>query len=431
MSSLFPTYRTWMPFVASVMLFAGLTACAQQEAPGCLDEECPVGQACQSGECTALTVPTELGDLGRFTRAETDSDGRLVIATYDTTHGNLVLMRELSDGTINHVLIDGFRVEAHAVVDTDSGLYPSLALGSDDTIHLAWYDADNSELRYARIKEGKPWKAEVVDGSQASDRGKHSSLAVSENGEVAIAYRDETTRGLRYATRGKDGAWASRAISGCSAGDDCSELGSEDYGEYASLVLIAGQARIVFYDRKRGDLKLASQSSEGTFTVTTLDGRDDETGIDSGDVGRFAKVAVDPKRRLAVAYFDATRKSLRYLFEGSGSLVPQVIDFGLVEDPEAGTLRTHVVGQHVALDFDSQGRALLVYLDATALKLKRATIVGEQVVDTSFIDDLPPGCFIDLSITAKGEAKGAYGAWVDGEAPRTELKTFTFTSVVP
>ena len=197
------------------------------------------------------------------------------------------------------------------------------------------------------------------------------------------------------------------------------------------MALIAGQARIVFYDRARGDLKLASESTEGTFTITTLDGRDPTTGADTGDVGRFAQLAVDPKRRLAVAYFDATRKSLRYLFEGSGSLVPQVVDVGLIEDPDSGTLRTHVVGQHVALDFDAQGRALLLYLDATALKLKRATIIGEQVVDTSFIEGLRPGCFIDLSITSGGVVKAAYGAWIEDEAPRTEIKTFELESVIP
>ena len=429
-SSHYNRMRLFVWILAAILLTCA-GACSDKEVASCFDEKCPVGQACSAGECVALQVPTELGDLGRFTRVQVDSNDNLVIATYDTTHGNLVLMKQSSDGTMSHILVDGFRVEAHAVVDTDSGMYPSIAIDQDDSVHLAWYDADNSELRYAHITQDQPWTWEVVDGAGASDRGRHSSLALTESGTVHIAYRDETTRSLRYANKPPNGDWITRPIAGCSTEEYCPELGQENYGEYASLALIAGQARIAFYDRYRGDLKLASENTDGSFTVTTLDGRDPVTGIDTGDVGRFAKVAVDPKRRLAVAYFDSTRKSLRYLFEGSGSLVPQVIDSGLIEDEEPTTFRTHVVGQHVAIGFDSQGRALLIYLDATALKLKRATVIGEQILDASFIEDLPAGSFIDFTVTTDGRPKGAYGAWLENEAPRSYLKTFELKSVVP
>ena len=38
--------------------------------------------------------------------------------------------------------------------------------------------------------------------------------------------------------------------------DECPD-DAEDYGEYASLVLVGGLPRVAFYDRSRGDLKLA------------------------------------------------------------------------------------------------------------------------------------------------------------------------------
>jgi hypothetical protein len=419
-------------FGLSTLCFVLMTAaCSPHEAAVCVDEACPVGQACGVSGCEPLQVPTELGDLGRYTRARVDSSGHLVVATYDSTHGNLVLMRQGENKTVQTILVDGFRVEAHAVVETDSGRFPSLALDESDNVHLSWYDADNGELRYAAIAHNTPWQWEVVDGAGASDRGKHSSLAVAEDGSLHIAYRDDTTKSLRYATKSAAGLWESRAVTGCSATEECPLVGEENYGEYASLALIAGQARIVFYDRLRGDLKLASQSTDGGFTVTTLDGSDPVTGVDTGDVGRFAKVAVDPKRRLAVAYFDATGKSLRYLFEGSGSLQANVIDFGLVSDEATGTLRTHVVGQHVALRFDPQGRALLMYLDATALKIKRAMLIGEKLIESGFIEGLPAGGSIDFDITPNGNLKGAYGAWLPNAAPRTTLETFELDAVMP
>ena len=323
--SLFHTLLPYARAVALVTLLWGpIAACTQPQPAQCVDELCPVGQACEDGRCAPLQVPTELGDLGRFNAAAIDSEGHLVIATYDSTHGNLVLWRESDDGASTYILVDGFRVEEHAVVNTDSGLHPSLALASDNSVHVAWYDAANTELRYARIAEGEPWQIETVDGQGPSDRGRHNALALDEKGRAYIAYRDDTARGLRYAVRSSSGLWDSKAISGCASEESCPDGTDENYGEYASLALIAGAARIAFYDRYRGDLKLASENGVGEFTVTTLDGRDPESGIDTGDVGRFSSLAVDPKRRLAVAYFDASGKSLRYLFEGSGSLVPQL-----------------------------------------------------------------------------------------------------------
>jgi hypothetical protein len=354
-----------------------------------------------------------------------------VIASYDSTYQNLVLLREKANKSLEPILVDGFRVESHAIVETDSGRYVALDVDADSNAHLAWYDADQGELRYAMIAEDQAWQWEVVDGEGPKDRGTHATLALDEGGVVHLAYRDQTAKALRYATKGAGDIWITTEIPGCAGELDCPEAGEEDYGEYASIALVAGSPRIVFYDRMRGDLKLASQGQGGGWIVTTLDGRDPETGIDTGDVGKFAKVAVDPKRRLAVAYFDSSGKSLRYLFEGSASLAPVVVDDGVVFDADTQAMRSHVVGQHVAIDFDAQGRALLVYLDATGLVLKRATLNGQQVVDVSELAEESAGIAISFAFDDQGRVRGAYGAWISDEAPRTELRYFELESALP
>lgn len=410
------------------LMFLALPAgwgCQAEATGACVDETCPAGYACgPEGQCAPLEAPSATGDLGRYTAMALTSDDRQVIASYDATFRNLVLVREQPDGLLTRHVIDGFRITDHSVVDTDSGRWPALAIDAVGTIHLAWHDGDAGELRYAAIPPSGPWQTEVVDGA-AADRGRYASLAVDDSGAVHIAYRDETAKTLRYAVRAPGGGWSSQLIEGCAGEDDCPSAAGEDYGEFAALALVAGRPRIAFYDRLRGDLKLADRSVEDQWTVTTLDGRDPATGADTGDVGRFAAVSVDAKRRLGVAYFDATRGALRYLHEGGASaLKPLTVDDGVYTDETSGARRNRIVGQHVALAFDAAGRAVLVYLDATRLVMKRAVVTGSTA--TTLVDEptLAAGGFVALAPASSGTLRGAYGRWLPGQAPRTELALF-------
>lgn len=406
-----------------------LAACQDEATGACVDETCPAGHACSAdtGACAPLEPPSATGDLGRYTALALDAAGRRVIATYDATYRNLVLLREQDDGGLDALIVDGYRLQDHRVVDTDSGRWPTLAIGDTGIVHLAWHDADGGELRYAAIPKTGPWKPEVVDG-EAADRGRHASLVIDDAGAVHVAYRDATARTLRYAVRAPEGGWTTSLVGSCAGEADCPDPGGEDYGEYAALTLVAGRPRIAFYDRLRGDLKLADRSEDGSWTVTTLDGRDPATGEDSGDVGRFAAVAVDAKRRLGVAYFDASRNALRFVREGgANALKPLTVDDGGYADEASGASRNHIVGQHVALTFDAAGRAVMVYLDATRLVMKRAVVAGGAVTVREDLPGLPPGGHVALAVDGAGALLGAYGPWLPGQVPRTRLERFELT----
>ncbi len=425
--------RRWLIAPLLLVLGAQATACGEGIEVTCVDEACPAGQVCGEGGCVPIEPPRTTGDLGRYTSVALRPDGRRVIATYDTTYGNLVLSLERADGTFEERLVDGWRVEAHALVETDSGQFATVALepepadaqGQDAPVHVAWYDADQGELRYTRFPSSAPF--EVADGVGAADRGRHASLALAEDGTVHLAYRDDTARALRHAERQSDGTWRASTLPVCAGEADCPRAGEEDYGEWAALAVVAGRPRIAFYDRLRGDLKMAERGDGGAWTVTTLDGRDPATDLDTGDVGRFARVAVDLKRRVAIAYFDATRGALRYLSPGGPSPKPLTVDDGVYLDPATGATRRAVVGQHVAMRFDAQGRAVLLYLDATRNVLERATVAGGLVTPGGDLEGLPPGVYVDFGIAADGSLRGAYGAFVEGEAPRTRLVPFVLT----
>jgi hypothetical protein len=65
-------------------------------------------------------------------------------------------------------------------------------------LHVAYYDAMNGDLKYARKDPGGVWVRKVLDAT--GDVGSHASIAVDAAGAVHIAYRDETNRKLKIAT---------------------------------------------------------------------------------------------------------------------------------------------------------------------------------------------------------------------------------------
>lgn len=387
---------------------------------------------CDAQICMPADVQSQWGELGRHVALAVRSDSRRIVATYDATYTNLVVLVEQGDGSDEGRVVAGADVVDGALVNRDSGQWVSLALDEDDRAHLAWYQADEGALYHGILTPSGAWSSEPVDGLAEGNRGTYTSIAVGSDGAVHIAYRDETTRGLRYARRAAGGDWTSEIIDGCAGEEDCPGEG-EDYGESASLVLVGDAPRIAFYDRLRGDLKMAAQGEEGDWWTTTLDGRDPETGEDTGDMGRFAQAAVDPKHRVGIAYYDATRGALRFLSPSGPSPHPVVVDDGVYYDETTDSWRSHPVGQHVALVFGEQGEATLVYTDAGRLVWKRADVLGSAVTGPVDLAKLEPGVDIALARGAGGQVRGALGALTHEGAGilRTDLVSFDLAAGAP
>jgi hypothetical protein len=87
----------------------------------------------------------------------------------------------------------------HEGTGGDAGYPNSVAIQpSTGRIHVAYYDAANQDLRYARKDPGGAWVLRLVDSG--GDVGRYASLAVDGLGIVHIAYRDETNRSLKVAS---------------------------------------------------------------------------------------------------------------------------------------------------------------------------------------------------------------------------------------
>jgi len=105
----------------------------------------------------------------------------------------------------------------------DWGWYPSAAIGSDDSVHLAFVDATKRALYYTKV----PGTPEIIDDGYREDGtvtsglvrpvfhhvGENVSLLVKGTSVAAVVYTDSTAHELLRAARG-DAGWTHMPITG-------------------------------------------------------------------------------------------------------------------------------------------------------------------------------------------------------------------------
>jgi hypothetical protein len=78
------------------------------------------------------------------------------------------------------------------------GSSTSIAVDSNNKVHISYYDWINKDLKYATGYPYGSWVTETVDS--AGDVGSSTSIAVDSNNKVHISYYDRTDKDLKYAT---------------------------------------------------------------------------------------------------------------------------------------------------------------------------------------------------------------------------------------
>lgn len=403
---------------------------------GCSDEA--TRRACDPPQGPGCLAPgLDTAGLGRFASATLSNDERLAAASWDTSRGALVVAFFDASNAISEL----------RVVAKGEGGPTRIAAEPSGQVQLVWFDRGLGRAFWARGDRNGFSSPELI-GEGPGILGTHLALALDTSSRPSdsdpvpvphVALRDETRRNLSYAVRQPEG-WRLEPVDTCAGEADCPGP-DEDVGEWAQLALVPGAGgvwlpRIAFYDRLRGDLKLAARGEDGRWQTSTLDGRDPATGADTGDVGRFITLASTPGRTLGIAYFDATREALRYLGPGEA---PRIVDAGLANtstsglrdaaSPSALGLRPRVnVGQHASLRYDAVGQGHIVYADATTPALRHVTV---RTANTSgpVVLPLPPGAWPTLTriedLPDGGvRLHGVYGAF--GTTPaRSSLEVFT------
>jgi len=353
--------------------------------PGALSQDaCAlVGEECGCVESTPLPE----GLIGRFSDLAVH-EGAAWVSAYAETYGDLVVGRAAPGEPFEWAWVDGLPAGAPVVASPrgprggvdgagdDVGQHTSIAVSARGAVHVAYFDVTHKRLKYAVLESdapGAPWRTYTLDAETPA--GWWASLALTPEGAPAVLYRAEPAPGqteVRYlvarATVPAAADWgAPRALQAVSYDPAAAGLDyQEGTGLFCSLAISgAGEAAAAWYDRAGGSL-WAARGPAGTLgAAEALAGWAHPTR--RGDLGASVEVALDPAGALHLCYQDGGLDALRYLSPDLDR--DELVDDGLRLDVGGRARALHVVGDDCGVHFDTRGRPLILYQDATSHEL--------------------------------------------------------------
>ncbi|MEW6407977.1 MAG: chitobiase/beta-hexosaminidase C-terminal domain-containing protein [Patescibacteria group bacterium] len=264
------------------------------------------GSGCAISGWSCTTIDS-VDDLGLFSAITIDSNNNVHISYYDWNNGRLKYATNISsDGSC----VSGWSCLAIDNTGTtawwSSGWRSSIASDSNNKIHISYYDRTGEDLHYATntnsggcIADG--WYCRVIDSP--GNVGGWSSIALDSNEKVHISYCDDTNYALRYATNSagswitstldsSGGAWSSLAIDPNNKVHiaynslDGLKYNTNAYGSWIPVVIDSvvpqqlslaldfnNKTHISYYDSTNKDLKYAVRTSpvipDSTAPTTT------------------------------------------------------------------------------------------------------------------------------------------------------------------
>jgi hypothetical protein len=299
--------------------------------PGC---DCGSSPPCGDVECLPGDISN--GGLGRFTSIAAD-DKRVVVATYDSGLGDLVVGDATDPSAPSFVVVDG-GPDVTPTYEPDSyrggiedagpnvGAWTSIAL-TDGLARVSYQDREAHALKYAYETKPGQWKSMVVDAGTGEDVGQHTSIVIDGGGRPAIAYvavgnddgsghRVTELRLARPATANPehDTDWSTFVIARgtgtcaglCAAGEAC--IAGATAGDSETCTTLDTTCAMC----ADGEVCVAGACTAeiAAPTVATL-----ATGT-----GLFVNLVSLTDGRLAAAYYDRNRRALVIAVEnGSGS----------------------------------------------------------------------------------------------------------------
>jgi len=204
------------------------------------------------------------------------------------------------------------------------------------------------------------------------DWGSWLSMAVTPDGEPAVAYYDKTKTALGYAvgTVGADGSvtWVHEEVDGYANEDG---LDTGDRGTYASMAIAGdGTVWIAYRDSGNANLRYATRAASGAWTTNTADGG----GGMTPDAGYFASLALDDTGSPVVVHYDKGEGELRVArySASTGMFSAVVVDEGEAAAGDTGAEEAAAdTGLFPRLRIAS-GVEYIAYYDAAAGDLKMA-----------------------------------------------------------
>ncbi len=130
--------------------------------------------------------------MGDYSSLALDSNNKVHISYYNWAKESLKYATNTSGSWVIRT------VEGIDSVTDDVGMYSSIAADSSDNVHIAYYDLTNGHLKYATNASGS-WVTTTAD--RAADVGEFSSIAIGSDDKVHISYYDNDNGNLKYAVK--------------------------------------------------------------------------------------------------------------------------------------------------------------------------------------------------------------------------------------
>jgi hypothetical protein len=217
------------------------------------------------------------------------------------------------------------------------------------------------------------------------DVGSWLSMKATPDGKPAVAYYDRTSDALGFAigTIGTDGTvtWATEEVDSY---PDENGLNPGDAGKYASMAIASdGTVWVVYQDTSNGTLKYAKRDGAGAWTV----GIADVGGGAKSDAGYWASVAIDSAGNPVATHYDAGRGDLRITrWNGSAFSGTVLYEGEDAVNPEDGSTISADAGSYTKIAVGSDGTEYVAFYDIAAGALRLA-VGGPSGYAVELVDD--------------------------------------------
>lgn len=204
-----------------------------------------------------------------------------------------------TDGSVGCQVIPDASTFTITTLDTgnETGISPSIALGTDGLGLISYRDGLNGSLKIAHCINTNCTGSAISTLDSSADVGYQSSLAIGTDGLGLISHYDYTNGNLKT-THCNDTACNS-AVSYTLDADD-------DVGRYSSLAIgVDNFGLISYYDTSNGDLKVAhcTDTNCSTANINTLDS--------TGNVGTATAIAIGRDGLGLISYIDYDNYQLK------------------------------------------------------------------------------------------------------------------------
>lgn len=341
---------------------------------------CSCGNPCGDVEC--LPGDVEHGGGGRWTSIASDQN-RVLVASYETMLGDLVVVDATDISSLKYVVADGVPPDVKPTHDPDTyrggiedagpnvGAWTSVAV-YDGKGYVAYQDRDEGTLKFAfESDKNKKWDSYVLDADDV-ETGRYASMIIDADHHPVVAYLAigvDDNSGHRLtelrlkragsSNPGSSGDWASALIA--AAPGSCGGLCGSDQCVVGVMPTdaqecVVPQAGCTCADTEACVAGVCREKVNEPKVVSL-----------PGGTGLYVSLVVLPDGRLAATYYDMSRRALVISVENSkntGAFTESILD-GNVVGSDRGMWTAAVVG--------SDGTVHIAYQDALGDQLMYTT----------------------------------------------------------